>query len=261
MQSLGYAGAAASPMDAKALTATFLALTLVATAVVAPVQANKPTGGAATCSTETAQDGASNDDGDFIFCQVIAAPGGIGHKAVAGPGLAICHAMQPNTPIACGNAAGSVAGYGGAIYDVDTATAGTHQLTAWVKQSAGLCGVQGIGCGFDINLCNDLDRDGICADYGYRFDQFLHSQSNEALLGGGYLLPNILPIPGDLPCVPTLTCAGTSAPTVGGDCTDDDKDAKNCSTDDDASASFCGKPMPGNGDDWIEGQIITFIGS
>src|SRR5688572_6456099 len=248
-------------MDFRTFAAAFLVFILLSATVVVPAQAIKPTGPtvAATCSGETAQDGASNDDGDLIFCQVIAGPGGIQHKSIASLGLAICHLLQPNTPLACGNAAGSVAGAGGAIYDVDDAAAGNHQLTAWVKQSAGLCGVSGIGCGFDINLGNDVDLDGSITNINDNSDQFLHSQSNEAILGGGYLIPAL----GDLPCVPTVTCAGTTLPAVGGDCTDTDKDVKNCGTDDDAGSSFCGKPAEEDveTDDWSEGQVVVFIGA
>src|SRR5688572_4857303 len=177
--------------------------------MVAPVQGNKPAGGAATCSTEQAQDGFSNDDGDLIFCKVVAGPVNFRDKTVTR-----------------GYASVAV----GAVYGLDTVADGTHQFTAWVKQASGLCGLQGIACGFEVTLCNDVDLDGTCTNIADNSDQLIYAQSNEAI--------------------------------VGNNCQDNDKDVKNCGTDDDAYASFCAKPTEEDvtSDDWNDGQAIITIG-
>src|SRR5688572_3523688 len=118
-------------MNARTFVSLFLILALMPG--IAPVQADKPAGGAATCRAEALEDGVSNDDGDGIFCEVVSGPDGLNLKPIGNFGL---HWSSFLT------AAG--------VYNVDTAAAGNHQLTAWVEQASGLCGVQGIGCGFDI---------------------------------------------------------------------------------------------------------------
>src|SRR5688572_7344251 len=126
-----------------------LSFLLLAGAMIVPVQANKPAGGASTCSAETAQDGIGNEDGDNVFCQIVITAFNVDAEPLIGSGVAYCHHFFPNTPLACGNSAGSMAGAGGASYNVDSVASGTHRLTAWVQMTAGVCGVQAFACGFD----------------------------------------------------------------------------------------------------------------
>jgi hypothetical protein len=188
---------------------------------------------------------------DDVQCRTIAGPGSFTHKSVLGAGIGIC-TTEAGSPMPCNDPGAPTAGAGAAIFDPNT-------VYTWVEY-LGPCVGAPETCGFEILLCNDRDFDGTCTNISATNDELFSTTSNEALVGGGYLVCTPITVPPAMPCDPVM-------PTVGGDCADDDKDLKDCGDDLDAEIGACmnprmqppapAAPVP----DWNFGQVVVFIGN
>lgn len=175
-----------------------------------------------------------------VMCQTIAGPASVTHKSLLGAGLGVC-ITDAGTPISCNDPTAQFQGAGAAIFDVSgyanyAAIPNGHQVDVWIEYLAdGPCVPTTQVCGFDALLCNDRDYDGTCTNIEPHYDQLRSTQSNE--------------------------------PIVGEDCSNTDKDVKDCGDDLDAQfVDVCFGPavsprMNGATDDWNYGQIVVFIGA
>ena len=230
-------------MNAK--TTLFVAAALALAAM--PVAAN-PYG--TDCSDPSTYDTTTYND---VQCLTVAGPGSITHKSILGAGIGVC-SDETGSPIPCNDPGAPQSGFGAAIFDSSTWGSGNKMVSTWVQyQGDGLCLPEALNlCGFDVLLCNDVDYDGLCTDVTAQNDQLFSTQSNEATICGGYLI--CTPVP--TPCTPV-------APTLFGDCADEDKDDKNCPNDLDAEVGACMIPamQPPATADWNYGQVVVFIGA
>jgi hypothetical protein len=225
-------------------TALLMAALMVA---MAPASVANPYG--ANCADpstyHTVANGGPFDD---VQCLTIVGPGSIDHKSLAGAGLGLCN-DEAGSPFPCNDPTAPQSGFGAAIFDASTWPAGNKMVSTWVRYLGnGVCGPAVLdACGFEVLLCNDRDLDVICNTTGD--DEILRTQSNEPLVGGGYLVCTP-------PCQPVM-------PTIGGDCTDEDKDLKDCP---DPLAAEVGGVMtpalqPPAPADWNHGQIMVLVGN
>jgi hypothetical protein len=240
-------------MNAK--TTLFVAAALAFAAV--PMASADPYG-SGSCSDPSTYDTIANGGTyDDVQCLTIAGPGSVTHKSLLGAGIGVC-TTDAGSPIPCNDPGAPQSGVGAAIFDSSTWGSGDKTVSTWV-QFIGSCVGAPETCGYDVLLCNDRDYDGTCTnlpDPATAPDQLFSTQSNEALVGGGYLVCTPITVPPATPCDPVM-------PTVGGDCSDDDKDLKNCGNDLDAEIGACMNPalQPPAASDWNYGQVVVFIGN
>lgn len=221
-------------MIAKKLLLPLVALMLACTALTVQADPFGPScGGAHTSLT------------DNVDCVTVAGPASAAIKPIVSAGLAVCDTtiIPPGAPLFCDNPAGSISSAGGAAFgaelDADFGDGAPEQallLEMWVKYNpgSGICGVGGLACGFDVLLCDDRDLDSTCTNVGDNSDRLKSTESND--------------------------------PIVGEPCEENDKfkDDKDCGDPEDAYVAQCmpaAEDPTGTADDWVDGQVVGFIGA